>query len=175
MKEGLGHSVHLKNIYCCVLALFGTMRRHMAPYGTIWCQNVIPSLAPYSAKTEPVLAPYGAKDGISFWHYMVLKTELRFGTIWYFLGYSYIGILWGRKNMRKKYNSAHFYDNFDCCIIMKFLSLLKVWSISVLLLSLLDHIWLEHTFTLVFMHHPCNSWVFRCVINQKINFSDLCL
>ena len=59
----------------------------------IWCQNGIPFLAPYSAKTEPVLAPYGAKDGISFWHYMVLKTELRFGTIWYFLGYSYIQFL----------------------------------------------------------------------------------
>ena len=29
-------------------------------YG-IWCQNGIPFLAPYSAKTEPVLAPYGVK------------------------------------------------------------------------------------------------------------------
>ena len=76
------------------------------------------------------------------------------------------------KEYAKKYDSAHFYGNFECCIIMKFLSLLKVWSISVLLLSLLDHIWFEQTFTLVFMHHPCNSWVFRCVINQ-INFSDV--
>ena len=34
-------------------------------YG-IWCQNGIPFLAPYSAKTEPVLAPYGVKNGITF-------------------------------------------------------------------------------------------------------------
>ena len=37
----------------------------------IWCQSGIPFLAPYSAKTEPVLALYGAKNGITFWHHMV--------------------------------------------------------------------------------------------------------
>ena len=50
---------------------FGTFWHHEAPCGTIWCQNVIPFLAPYSAKTEPVLATYGAKNGITFWHHMV--------------------------------------------------------------------------------------------------------
>ena len=28
-------------------------------------------LAPHSAKTELILAPYGAKNGITFWHHMV--------------------------------------------------------------------------------------------------------
>ena len=37
----------------------------------IWClvygaKNVFPFLAPYGAKTEPVLAPYGAKNGNTF-------------------------------------------------------------------------------------------------------------
>ena len=40
-------------------------------FSTIQCQNVIPSLAPYGAKTGSVLALYGAKNGITFWHHMV--------------------------------------------------------------------------------------------------------
>ena len=134
MKEGLGHSVYLKN----------NLLREQS-LGTLWDERI--PMQERKNIWSPINWPqfnWPAREHLSI-------------------------------SFHKSNNSAHFYNNFDCCIIMKFLSLLKVWSISVLLLSLLDHIWLEHTFTLVFMHHPCNSWVFRCVINQKINFSDLCL
>ena len=53
------------------VAIAQKMIKNCSPKNTIWCQNVIPFLAPYGAKTGSVLALYGAKNGITFWHHMV--------------------------------------------------------------------------------------------------------
>ena len=53
------------------VAIAQKMIKNCSPKNTVWCQNVIPFLAPYGAKTGSVLALYGAKNGITFWHHMV--------------------------------------------------------------------------------------------------------